>query len=683
MTLRAIVIGVLAGLCLATFGFINDQTLRLESVVAGHMLPVSIFGLFVVLVLAINPLMAWARRGWSFRPAELAVMIVLATAGAAVPGRGLMEQFTQVLILPEHFESQQSGWQRTGLTDYVPQNWLVRWTGETEDAVINEYLVGAAERDRPIGLGRVPWFAWRPPLTFWGPIVLLTGLSMVCLALIVHSQWVHRERLRYPVAEFTESIIERPAGGVFPTIAGSRLFWWGFGVMLAVRLWNYAYVWFPENLVQIPLYIDLTSISSTWTSIHRIPQWEMIKGVTLYPAVVGFAFFLSTEISLTFGVAGFVYMVPMYFLVIAGVDLGTHYDTGGPMAYFRGAAYIGLALLLIHNGRRYYADLLRRAVGRRADTTEVRRYEIWALRLLVLAAAVVCGLLIRAGLPWPIALLTYGLTMISFLGVARISAETGLFFVQPAWQAYSILLGLFGAYAMGPAALVMVGLFCAVISIDQSMCLMPYVTNMLKVADRFKVPVGRSGAGVFGVFALGAVLATIVALWACYNWGMPTGNYWWSIARVPRVFFDAAQTQTHDVRNAGLLAGSEGLSSLQRLLAIDSIRGFWPFFLGGLLCVGLFGLLRNRFAWWPLHPAVFLVFGTFPIQVLWFSFLLGWAIKVVIVRTVGHDAYVRTKALFVGVIAGELLASLLVIAVGVVYFDMTGLQPESYFFWPR
>ena len=37
--------------------------------------------------------------------------------------------------------------------------------------------------------------------------------------------------------------------------------------------------------------------------------------------------------------------------------------------------------------------------------------------------------------------------------------------------------------------------------------------------------------------------------------------------------------------------------------------------------------LRLRFTWWPIHPALFLVFGTFPANRICFSFLLGWACK--------------------------------------------------------
>ncbi len=96
-----------------------------------------------------------------------------------------------------------------------------------------------------------------------------------------------------------------------------------------------------------------------------------------------------------------------------------------------------------------------------------------------------------------------------------------------------------------------------------------------------------------------------------------------------------------------------------------------------------FGLLRRRMPHWPLHPLMFVVFGTYPISMFWFSFLLGWAIKQAVWGLFGYRAYERTKALWLGVVAGELVSSLVIIAHGDVYYAATGLLPKRYHFWPR
>ena len=55
------------------------------------------------------------------------------------------------------------------------------------------------------------------------------------------------------------------------------------------------------------------------------------------------------------------------------------------------------------------------------------------------------------------------------------------------------------------------------------------------------------------------------------------------------------------------------------------------------------------------HPVLFLVAGTYPCLNAWFSFLLGWGVKQLIVRFGGGGVYQRFKPFFVGLISGEIL----------------------------
>lgn len=683
MTLRALIIGMLGGAGIAAFGYINDQILRLESIVAGHQLPVGVLGVILVGLGSLNPLLFRIRPTAALRSSELAVILVLMTASCSIPGRGLMEQFTQVLILPEHYASQNAGWRQAHVVEYVPQSMLVR--PESPDSeVLTGYMRGLSEQGETVSPEEVPWGPWVAPLTTWLPVILLVGACMVCMALIVHRQWSSNERLRYPIAGFTSSVINRPENRAVPPLFRNKLFWGGVGVMVFVRLMNYAHVWWPEGTIEVPLDIDLSIIYQELETLREVPGGWYLTTVTIFPAAVAFSYFLSKEISLTLGCSELIYVAAMAFLLDFGVNVSTNYDTGGPLGWLRGGAYVALALVLLYNGRRYYGDVARAAVGR-APRGAVERHAVWALRFLVPAMLVTVGLLVAYGIPWTVAALLLGLTLVSFLGVARISAETGLFFIQPGWQAYAILVGLFGGYALGPVGLVTVGLFCAVVSIDQSMSLMPYLTNGLKIADEHKVSPGKAGGGTLLLYAAGVVLAVVVALWANYNYGMPrTAGYGWSDSRVPTTFFYAAEREIQTFAGTtGKLEASEQLGAVERILKCDPKSGFVPFLLVGLGGVLVFSLLRQMVPRWPLHPVLFLVFGTYPLSKFWFSFLLGWAIKHIVTSMFGHSIYTRTKPLWLGIIAGELLSSVLIIAYGDAYYGWTGFLPERYSFWPR
>ena len=93
----------------------------------------------------------------------------------------------------------------------------------------------------------------------------------------------------------------------------------------------------------------------------------------------------------------------------------------------------------------------------------------------------------------------------------------------------------------------------------------------------------------------------------------------------------------------------------------------------------LFSSLRLRFAGFPLHPVLFLVAGTYAAGKCWWSFLVGWGIKCLVVRFGGGKVYQQLKPLFVGIIAGELLAAGASIVFEIIYYCVTGEPPGRSF----
>ena len=95
-------------------------------------------------------------------------------------------------------------------------------------------------------------------------------------------------------------------------------------------------------------------------------------------------------------------------------------------------------------------------------------------------------------------------------------------------------------------------------------------------------------------------------------------------------------------------------------------------FLYGAGMVAAFALLRVRSTCFPLHPVLFLVWGTWPAGNTWGSFLIGWFVKTLVVKFGGGRAYHRLKPVFIGVIAGELAAIVIAIAIDLAYYWTTG-----------
>jgi hypothetical protein len=95
-----------------------------------------------------------------------------------------------------------------------------------------------------------------------------------------------------------------------------------------------------------------------------------------------------------------------------------------------------------------------------------------------------------------------------------------------------------------------------------------------------------------------------------------------------------------------------------------------------------FSVLRYRYAGFMLHPVLFLFWGTYPATRVWFSFLVGWGIKTLIVRYAGGRIYQDLKPLFIGLIAGELMAASLVLVCDWAAFLLAGLPSRTYMVFP-
>jgi len=680
MTFRAVIVGLAIGMCLAGVGYYNDRILELESLTAGHLLPISVMGMLFLAMAVANPLVFCIRPRWAFRPAEVATALAILLVSCSIPGRGLMEQFTQILAMPPYWAKRTPGWRKLDLMKHVPPAMLAGGNRYDEEVMHGFNTGGLGKSGRHIGLDRVPWGKWVTPLATWVPLLVLLAVSATCVALIVHRQWSRRERLRYPIAEFATSLIDRDPARAMGPIYRNRRFWIGLAIVLGLHLINGLHKWYPQDMIRVDMTFDLRAIGRKWPLIPRSNWGTGWMWATLYPTVIAFSFFLASDISLSLGLTQVVYVPIAMIMATAGVEMGSSYMAGGPMGWHRSGSYFAFALILIYIGRRYYWDLFCSAVTLRRRQG-VQGYEAWACRILFVALAAAIVIIIRLGLDWPLAILTVLLMMMMFLGVSRIGAETGLFFIQPRWQPMGVLLGLFGAYALGPEAIIMAGLLCAVLSLDPSMALMPHMVNALKICDNAGVPPRRVGWSGIATYAAGIAVAVPIVLWINYDVG--TTRYDWSYRRVPTMPFRPAAREADKLALAGQLQESENLSPLERLRNIRPQTKYLWGAVTGFALVFLVSLLRLRFSWWPLHPVMFLVWATWPVHCFFHSFLLGWLIKTIVMRLGGHKTYRSVKPLMIGAIAGDLLGALTFMIAGAAYYAYTGAKPINYVFFPR
>jgi len=666
MTVRAIFIGLLFGLAIASFGYLNDWVFQ-QAYVASDLIPVSVYGPLVLGLLLINPLLRLAGRA-QLKGAEWAVIVSLMLMACVIPGPGLMWNFSNSLVMPHHFRTITPGWRDHKLLEYAPPVMLIDPTDDYDKAVAG--FKSGLQGGRVVPVSQVPWGAWTRTLSFWGPLVGLSFVAGICLVLVVHGQWAHRERLRYPVADFASELL-RGAGGSsgLATIFRNGRFWIGLAPVLAIMLINGYQKWNTDS-IQIPLQVDLTAFGQKWPSLAGVEHSYGVLRPTFYFAAVGFAYFVSSNVSFSLGISHLVYAGLFIVLTKSGMEMQTSYFGVGLRSSQLFGSYLGVALIIFYIGRRFYLNVLMAAFCM-PHRERIARSTTWACRVALLsAAAMVLMLVFIVHLDWLLAVMFVMLTGLLFLVVTRISVETGLFFIQPSWHAVAVLLGLFGIAAMGPNMLIILALLCVVMTIDPRVCLMPLAATAMRLGESEGIRPRRIAPWM----VLAVLLALVVGLFAtvyvqyCFGGG-DLYNWASSAAQFPFQMLE---------KN---LAGFQGEPGRWYGLQLEHFKPNWDFVYAagiGLALVWVCSVLRLRLHWWPIHPVLFLVWGTFPLANLAASFLLGWLIKVAITRLGGSQTYRRSKPLFIGMVAGEFLGGIIWAIVGLVYYLVMRVPGEMF-----
>jgi len=690
MTIRSVLVGFALAMFIVLTAYFNDIYMKQTLLVSNHF-PISVMGTLVLIALFVNPLLTRLNPRWRLRRAELAVIVALPLAVCVLPGLGFLRTFSQTLLLPHHFEKSIPSWQRNEVLSYVPNRLLVDLETHDSETVLGSYLEGMGTQDEHIGLGDIPWAAWRTPLLIWIPLFLILMFGLIGLSLVLHRQWTVHEHLVYPVAHFVHLLTggpDRPAGGQDKTENGrtqpesiirNRLFWYGFTPILVLHVVNGLHAWFP-NFIEIPRVMNITPLTELFPGMVGAGGWGLFKA-TIFFTVVAFAYFLPSDVTLSLGCCYFFRVLFILALTRAGITMRRFHMGDGDDSGLVFGAYVALAGFIIYNGRAYYRKTLAAAFRRGAPPADIEQDSVWGMRVFLAMMLVGFTAMVGIGLAWPFALLALVSVVMMFTVISRVCAETGLFFIQPGWHTSGALLGIFGASALGPTMLVVVTLFCVIIAMDPRAAMMPYVVNALRIGENADVRKGRLAWLMGGTLAIGAVAGLVVMLWLQYDRGF-TAEHGWDRKNVPQAAFKLLDAQIQQMKSAGTLEQARKMGLARRFLAISPNKKFLGFALTGFVLLIGCSFLRLRFPRWPFHPVLFLVWTTWPLLKFWLSFLLGWLVKSLVVRFGGGNVYQRGKPVMIGVIAGELTGGLIFMVVGAVYYFVTGFAPTKYMIFP-
>ncbi|MCD6364604.1 MAG: hypothetical protein J7M14_01890 [Planctomycetes bacterium] len=675
MTFRAICLGLFGATALVVLGCLS-QYFHVPGFIRGHF-PVSVFGTMFIIVVCVNPLAYLISPKLRFTAKELGVALALVLVACALPDAGLMRCFNGMIVGPVRHNRDMSAWKRVNILSYAPSEMIVN-DGKMDVDIIDGFMMGKGTVHKPvIDLSEVPWAAFKKPLTAWIPLVFLCSAAVICMSLIVHRQWTTREGLPYPIADFATEILRQDPARAMGPIFSNKMFWIGLLITLSIRTINGINTQYGEPHI-IPMVLDFTPLQTRFDFIAKVPGAGHFSKPTLYPTAIAFGYFLATEVSLSMGLTGLFTTAVLGIMIGAGLDISGSYLTGGTKEWISFGCYLGAALMVLYVGRRYYWLVLKRAVTWRSSN-EADASAAWACRFLLLSIAAITVLLSRHGLAWPLALAVTLLTLMFFLIIARVIAETGMFFLKPNWMVPGIMLGVLGTAAIGPRGTIIIGMLSIMWTAEGFECLIPFVTNGLRISHNLGVKTGRVGAGMTGVYGVGFLLAVFICIWADFSYGHVN----WSQVGMnnAKLVFNDGVRAVDELAAREKLKESMNLTALQRITHMRVDRKFLRCAAIGLVAMLTISFLRLRLPWWPIHPVIFLGFATWSMTKYSTSFLLAWVIKSAVTKCGGRNAYQKGKNLMIGFIAGDLTGGVAFLAYSWIYFAVTGTSTPKYIIW--
>ncbi|MHC4716638.1 MAG: DUF6784 domain-containing protein, partial [Planctomycetota bacterium] len=110
------------------------------------------------------------------------------------------------------------------------------------------------------------------------------------------------------------------------------------------------------------------------------------------------------------------------------------------------------------------------------------------------------------------------------------------------------------------------------------------------------------------------------------------------------------------------------LGFVERWLAARTAKDFWPLCAFGFAMVVATGVLRLKLPRFPLHPLPLVLLGTWLMSRYWWSFLVGWALKRLILRIGGGRLFERSRPFFTGMVVGQAVCLLIWVIVNILVF---------------
>lgn len=470
--------------------------------------------------------------------------------------------------------------------------------------------------------------AWAGPALWWATFIGAIMWVCLCLNSIVRRRWEDEEKLPFPLVTLPVQLADERYG-----LLRDKLFWLAIGATFAFELWNFAATLVP-SLPGVPTRFEFHE------HVANRPPWNMIPFpvMGLVPWVFGMIYLIPLD--LVFSMFVFDVLWNAEFVTAGWLGWSQNPRQGVPYGWHQCAGgFLAIAAGFVWLDRRYFAQVVRRALGLRSSLREDRDEALSYRTALLGGLAGVSYLwwfLQRGGMQeWVIgAFLALYFTLM--LAISRLRAQLG----TPAhtfdgMMPNHILHALAGSRQLGSRTMGMFYLLGPYIQ-QQDNNPTPIQLEALKMAEGGRMQRRRIALAM----AVVAPLSILCFIWANIHIGYQRG-------------MSTINAHEHMIESVRYLA-------LDMDSALRYPKGFDPgtslAMAVGFVITLILMALKLRFVWWPLHPVAFpTALGWLTMEMM-IPFFLVWVFKVLLLRYGGLRAHRRAFPFFLGLLAGGLSA---------------------------
>lgn len=628
--LRAVVTGIILAGVICALTPINNIYHQATPLGGGHF-PLAPFYILLLTTLMAGLLKKIMPRSGIITGSELLVIWIQMVIGSGIAYTGLTRTFFINLTTPFQFATAENNWQE------ILQPLLPAWLYPGEGAVDGLYngLINGRQMNWLELAANIPWHHWTLPLLSWGLFIALCYTVMVALINLLSRQWIHNERMNFPLLSVPRIFEEHYEENTLGRLLLNPYLLWGLCIPVFLHTLN-GLNFYHSSVPHIPTLV---------LAGPYFPKYGILSGfiklkIYIYPLFIGFAFLTARQISLSFwfffllggflfgllGVMG--YNIPASSLgVTFGPTLARPEETQMIGAY--GIFFLFLVWLARQHLKDVFVQSLRRGpIDVHTEWFSVR-LSFW---ISVVGMAAIILWAVFFGMRLQTALLMVSAFFMITLVASRVICQGGIGYFTLTAAPIDGLIILFGPGLFSHVGLLIASVAQKVLFVDLRESLMPSLLHARQVHHTIR-------SRRLLLFGLGATLVVAVMvsflamLTLCYKYGIRELQLEWATRTSLNVYENIVRLNETGVEAGQWVKIFSGVGALVMLILV---------------------ICYHRFYWWPIHPIGYLTAYSSAMRILWFSFFIGWLCNSICMRYGGVMLFKKLRLFFVGLIIGDL-----------------------------